>query len=101
MPPRAARPDPQIERLARDFRSRWVAADGIEPWLRRQLPRLTRLNQQDGWSWSDIGRVLTTAGIVYATGRPWTGSLLARKLVPVRAQLRARQKRTSIPEPTS
>src|ERR1700712_4516117 len=100
MPPRAARPDPQIERLARDFRSRWVAADGIEPWLRRQLPRLTRL-QQDGWSWSDIGRALTAAGIIYATGRPWTGPILARKLAQVRTQLRARQKRTSIPESTS
>ena len=94
MPRRAARPDAQVERLADEFRRRWVAADGIEPWLRRNLGRLARMTEV-GWSWADIGRAMTAAGITYSTGRPWTGPLLARKAVQVRAQIRQREARRS------
>ena len=98
MPRKAARPDAQVERLADEFRRRWVAADGIEPWLRRNIGRLARLTE-NGWSWADIGRALTSAGITYSTGRPWTGPLLARKAVQVRAQIRKREARRSTIHP--
>jgi hypothetical protein len=98
MPRKAARPDTQVERLADEFRRRWVAADGIEPWLRRNIGRLARLTE-NGWSWADIGRALTAAGITYSTGRPWTGPLLARKAVQVRAQIRKRQARRRTVDP--
>jgi hypothetical protein len=91
MPRKHARPDAQVERVAAQLRDRWTAADGIMPWLRRRLPLLTRLNQDEGWSWADIGRALDAAGISYETGRPWTGFLLARKVGQARAQVRARK----------
>jgi hypothetical protein len=91
MPRKHARPDAQVERLAAQLRDRWTAADGIMPWLRRRLSLLTRLNQEDGWSWADIGRAMDAAGISYETGRPWTGFLLARKVGQARAQVRARK----------
>jgi hypothetical protein len=91
MPRKHARPDAQVERLAAQLRDRWTAADGIVPWLRRRLPLLTRLNQDEGWSWADIGRALDAAGITYESGRPWTGFLLARKVGQARAQVRARK----------
>src|SRR6185312_9528252 len=91
MPRKRARPDAQVERVAAQLRDRWTAADGIMPWLRRRLPLLTRLNQDEGWSWADIGRALDAAGIRYETGRPWTGFLLARKVGQARAQVRARK----------
>jgi hypothetical protein len=91
MPRKHARPDAQVERLAAQLRDRWTAADGIVPWLRRRLPLLTRLNQDEGWSWADIGRALDAAGITYESGRPWSGFLLARKVGQARAQMRARK----------
>jgi len=99
MPRRTARPDAQVARLAAELGRRWVAADGIEPWLRRQLPRLTSLAREEGWSWDDIGRAMTAAGITYATGRPWTGRQLARKAADVRAQLRTREGGAQAPAP--
>src|SRR3954453_18764941 len=91
MPPKRAPPHAQVERVAAQLRDRWTAADGIMPWLRRRLPVLTRLNQDEGWSWADIGRALDAAGIHYETGRPWSGFLLARKVGQARAQVRARK----------
>lgn len=92
MPRKLSRPDAQISRLATELGRRWVPADGIEPWLRRQLPRLTILLQDEGWSWDDIGRAMTVAGITYATGRTWTGRQLARKAAEARAQGKRRQR---------
>lgn len=91
MPRKHARPEAQVERLAAQLRDRWTAAEGIMPWLRKRLPLLTELHQEEGWSWADIGRALNAAGITYETGRPWTGSLLARKVDQARAQVRARK----------
>src|SRR3954451_17882758 len=79
MPRKHPRPDAHVERLAALFRTRWVPADGIAPWLRKNLPRLRRIVDDEGWSWDDLGRALTLAGITYAgwammkaaRGRPW------------------------------
>lgn len=103
MPRKAPRPDHQVQLLAADLGRRWVAADGIEPWLRRNLARLTRLVRDDGWSWADVGRAMTTAGILYGTGKPWSGPLLQAKVGQVRTQLRRRERdrtaRDSAPPP--
>ena len=78
---------------------------GIEPWLRRRVVRFTRLVQNEGWSWDDIGRALTLAGIVYASGNPWKGSLLSRKAARLRKQLRQQHQEADaappIPPPVS
>ena len=98
MPKKAPRPTDQIEKLAADLSGRWVKADGIEPWLRRNCSRLTSLQKDRGWSWDDIGRALTLAGIAYGSGREWSGHLLATKMSQTRAKVAARQAgRLSVP----
>lgn len=92
------RPDADIARLASDLAASWTAADGIEPWLRTHVPRLTRMIQDESWSWSDIARALTVAGIQYKSGRPWTGTFLAVKAAEVRAQRKKRAHRRAIAE---
>jgi len=99
MPRKHARPEAQVEGLAAQLRDHWTAAEGIMPWLRRRLPLLTQLHEDEGWAWADIGRAMNAAGITYETGRPWTGFLLARKVSQARAQVRARKaKRTDTVE---
>jgi len=100
MPRKYPRPDADIERLAAEFRGRWVPADGIEPWLRRNVASLRRKNRDEGWSWSDIGRALTRAGVVYSGGTAWTGKVLTVKVAQVRAQTRKREaKRAAVSAP--
>jgi len=94
-----ARPDAEIEQLAAELRARWTPADGIMPWLRKRLSRLTRLHEDEGWSWADIGRAMDAAGIRYETGRAWTGFLLARKVGQARAELRKREAKRAAVKP--
>src|SRR3954447_15134054 len=93
MPRKHPRPDAQVERLAALFRTRWVPADGIAPWLRKNLPRLRRMVDDEGWSWADVGRALTLAGITYDGGKPWTGKVLTVKVAQAQSQLRKRAAR--------
>jgi hypothetical protein len=99
---KAPRPDAHIARLADALRDTWVPAMGIEPWLRRRVARFTRLVQSEGWSWDDIGQAMTQAGIVYGSGKPWTGGLLSRKAARLRSQARQqpRQDVGAVPPPT-
>src|SRR3954451_17379005 len=53
-------------------------------------PRLRRMVRDGGWTWTDIGRAMTLAGITYASGTPWTGALLNVKMAQARSHLRAR-----------
>ena len=48
-----------------------------------------------GWSWEDIGRALTLAGIVYGSGVPWSGKVLMVKVTQARAQLRDRAQKAA------
>jgi len=96
---KAPRPDAHVARLADALRETWVPAMGIEPWLRRRIARFTRLVQNEGWSWDDIGRALTLAGIVYASGNPWKGSLLSRKAARLRKQVRQQRQEADVAPP--
>src|SRR3954451_10304651 len=93
MPRKHPRPDAHVERLADLFRTRLVPADGIAPWLRKNLARLRRMVDDEGWSWADLGRALTLAGITYDGGRPWTGKVLTVKVAQAQNQLRRRAAR--------
>src|SRR3954451_21868549 len=90
MPRKHPRPDAHVERLSALFRARRAPADGIAPWLRKNLPRLRRMIDDEGWSWADVGRALTLAGITYEGGRPWTGKVLTVKVAQAQNQLRKR-----------
>jgi hypothetical protein len=83
-PPKRFRSDTEISTLANELAADWVAGDAVQTWLRRHVAALTRKVHDDGWSWSDVGRALTSAGIVYRSGRPWSGHLLRRKADRVR-----------------
>lgn len=97
MPRKRPRTDADVERLAAEFRERWTPAYGISPWLRRMAPRLHRMVRDDSWSWADIGRAMTVAGITYESGKPWTGPLLMTKAAQARKQLRDRADRSPLP----
>lgn len=56
-------------------------------------PRLQRMIRDDSWSWSDIGRAMTLAGVLYESGKPWTGTLLMVKAAQARKQIRDRADR--------
>ena len=106
MPRKYARPDADVERVAADLRTRWVPADGIAPWLRKNLPRLRRMARDDAWSWADIGRAMTLAGITYGSGKPWTGKMLTMKVAQAQNQLRQREaerpsREAPVPRPAS
>lgn len=47
--------------------------------LRELAPEIRRLRKQS-MTWQTIGDLLTEAGIVYQTGRPWSGQSLQKKL---------------------
>jgi len=90
MPRKLARPDADVQKLAAELQKRWTPADGIAPWLRRNGPRLRRMVRDGGWTWADIGRAMTLAGITYGSGTPWTGALLNVKMAQARSHLRKR-----------
>lgn len=87
-----ARAQADIEALAARWHAEWTPHDGIEPWLRRHLTELTTLVRADRWSWDGLARALNEAGILYATGRPWSGRGLCDKV----NTLRLRQRRASL-----
>jgi hypothetical protein len=95
MPRKLSRPDTDVQKLAAELSKRWTPTDGIAPWLRRNGPRLRNMVRDGGWTWTDIGRAMTLAGITYASGTPWTGALLNVKMAQARNHLRTRDaKRT-------
>lgn len=51
--------------------------------------------RNESWSWEDIGRALTLAGIVYGSGAPWTGQHLMVKVTQARSQLRNRARKAA------
>jgi hypothetical protein len=85
--------DCDIASLAAELRRTWTRDAGLEPWLRRQLPRLQRLVHEGDFGWADIAKALNRAGIVDAEGTPWTARTLSVKRIQVRTQLRARKRR--------
>lgn len=91
MPRKRPRPDVDVERLAAEFRRCWGHAEAIEPWLRRNASRLRGMVRNEGWSWADIGRAMTLAGITYSGGKPWTRKVLTVKMAQARSQLQRRK----------
>jgi hypothetical protein len=74
-----------ISELAARFRAAWNTGQVLRSWLKIHGPEIQELAKTGHWSWENLGRVLTEAGITYQTGTPWTGENLRRNLL--RAQL--------------
>ncbi len=67
-----------VEALAKRFRESWSEGQVIRSWLRRHGEELRSLVRQEDWSWMNIGKALSQAGIQFKTGRGWTGENVRR-----------------------
>jgi hypothetical protein len=67
-----------VEALANKFRESWSEGQVIRSWLRRHGEELRNLVRQEDWSWVNIGKALSAAGIQFKTGKSWTGENVRR-----------------------
>ena len=67
-----------VEELAKKFREDWSEGEVIRSWLRRHGEELRNLVRQEDWSWENIGKALSLAGIQFKTGKGWTGENVRR-----------------------
>lgn len=93
MPKKHLRDDTDIGHLAEELAGRWQKGDGVEPWLRSLEPELSRKVQVERWSWKSIAQALNLAGILYQTGKEWTGVSLSKKIATVRYDNRHQARR--------
>lgn len=68
----------EIEELAKKFRESWSEGQVIRSWLRNHSTELRKLVREEDWSWANIGKALSAAGIQFKTGKPWTGENVRR-----------------------
>lgn len=69
----------EIADLAERFRESWNEGRVLRSWLKAHAAEILEL-AKDHWSWENLGKALTSAGITYQTGTPWTGENLRRNL---------------------
>ena len=67
-----------VEELAKKFREDWSEGEVIRSWLRRHGEELRNLVRKEDWSWENIGKALSVAGIQFKTGKGWTGENVRR-----------------------
>src|ERR1700750_2275496 len=74
-----------ISELAENFRAVGNGRQVLTSWLNIHGPAILERAKSGQWSWDNLGRAMTEAGITYQTGTPWTGENLRRNLL--RAQI--------------
>lgn len=84
--------DHEISSLADQLRELWTPGEEVRPWLRAQRDILLGL-VRGKWSWASMARVLTTAGITYRTGRPWSAGLLRKDFSRAQSPLKGYARR--------
>jgi hypothetical protein len=67
-----------VEALAQKFCQSWNEGEVIRSWLRGHGEELRNLVRQEDWSWTNIGKALSLAGIQFKTGKGWTGENVRR-----------------------
>jgi hypothetical protein len=70
----------EIEELAKHFRETWSEGQIIRSWLRSHSEELRKLVREEDWSWANIGKALSAAGIQYNTDKGWTGENVRRAI---------------------
>ena len=78
MPKPATFTPAEISALADRLRENWRPGSQLAPWLRDNADRLTKLNREERFSWAAVAAALNEVGILYRTGKPWTGPNLAK-----------------------
>jgi hypothetical protein len=90
--------DHEIASLADRFRELWKPGEEMRPWLREQSEALLKL-VYGKWSWASMARVLTTAGITYRTGKPWSAGLLRKDFSRAQSPLKGYARRPNAVAP--
>jgi hypothetical protein len=90
--------DHEIASLADRFRELWKPGEEMRPWLREQSELLLQL-VHGKWSWASMARVLTTAGITYRTGKPWSAGLLRKDFSRAQSPLKGYARRQKVEPP--
>jgi len=91
MPVKRRHTEAEITALAERFRESWREGNVMRSWLRAHADELRHLVQHEDWSWANLGKALMAAGIIYRTGKPWTGENLRRGVVLACRPLKGRQ----------
>lgn len=104
MPKRETHTAKDISDLATHFRPSWREGQVLRTWLKSHAIEIRELVRDKDWSWENLGRVLTEAGITYQTGTPWTGENLRRNLnraeLPGKREIKLQRMAAPEPPPT-
>jgi hypothetical protein len=86
-----------VEELAKKFREDWSEGEVIRSWLRRHGEELRNLVRNEDWSWENIGKALSLAGIQFKTGKGWTGENVRRAVDLAMKPKKVRAGKSSLP----
>jgi hypothetical protein len=86
-----------FEELAKKFREDWSEGQVIRSWLRRHGEELRNLVRKEDWSWENIGKALSQAGIRFKTGKGWTGENVRRAVDLAMKPKKARAAKSQAP----
>src|SRR5580704_1164174 len=86
-----------VEELAKKFREDWSEGEVIRSWLRRHGGELRNLVRNEDWSWENIGKALSQAGIQFKTGKGWTGENVRRAVDLAMKPKKARAAKSQAP----
>ena len=94
--------DAEIEELAQRFRENWSEGQVIRSWLRSHSAELRKLVREEDWSWANVGKALSLAGIQFKTNKGWTGENVRRAvdLATKPKKVRAEKSSPSMPPPS-
>lgn len=70
--------DAEIDKLAEKFRESWSEGQVIRSWLRENSTELRKLVREEDWSWINVGKALSAAGIQFKTNKGWKGENVRR-----------------------
>jgi hypothetical protein len=93
--------DADVEALAEKFREDWSEGQVIRSWLRRHGEELRNLVRHEDWSWVNIGKALSQAGIRFKTEKVWTGENLRRAVDLAMKPKKARAPKSQAPSTVS
>ena len=93
--------DAEIEELAQRFRGSWSEGHVIRSWLRNHSAELRKLVREEDWSWTNIGKALSLAGIQFKTNKGWTGENVRRAVDLATKAKKSRADRLPAPPPAT
>jgi hypothetical protein len=96
-----AHTDAEIEAMAEKFRESWSEGQVIRSWLRNHSAELRKLVREEDWSWTNVGKALSVAGIQFKTNKGWTGENVRRAVDLATKSKKARPEKASAPGPSS